>query len=214
MIGIYKITSPSNKIYIGQSINIEKRFKQYITFKSNSIGPKLFNSLNKYKPENHVFEIIEECSLEQLNEREIYWKQEIINMLGWKQVLFCELYDRGGGPRNEETKRKMSIKHQEYLTKPEIILKRKTQCKLKATKEIREKAVNNTNWEERNNKLRKVKRNIKNKPINQYNLEGKFIKEWESSSSICKHYETRIQNLNACLRGIYKTYMGYIWKYK
>jgi len=29
MIGIYKITSPSNKVYIGQSINIEKRFKSY-----------------------------------------------------------------------------------------------------------------------------------------------------------------------------------------
>jgi len=28
-IGIYKITSPSNKIYIGQSINIERRIKQY-----------------------------------------------------------------------------------------------------------------------------------------------------------------------------------------
>ena len=29
MIGIYKITSPSNKIYIGQSIDIEKRFYYY-----------------------------------------------------------------------------------------------------------------------------------------------------------------------------------------
>lgn len=29
MIGIYKITSPTNKIYIGQSVNIEKRLKSY-----------------------------------------------------------------------------------------------------------------------------------------------------------------------------------------
>ena len=28
MIGIYKITSPSGRIYIGQSTNIEKRKKQ------------------------------------------------------------------------------------------------------------------------------------------------------------------------------------------
>ena len=29
MIGIYKITNPKGKIYIGQSINIENRFKVY-----------------------------------------------------------------------------------------------------------------------------------------------------------------------------------------
>lgn len=31
MIGIYKITSPSNRIYIGQSIDIEARWKSYKT---------------------------------------------------------------------------------------------------------------------------------------------------------------------------------------
>lgn len=30
MIGIYKITSPLNKVYIGQAINIDKRWEQYI----------------------------------------------------------------------------------------------------------------------------------------------------------------------------------------
>ena len=30
MIGIYKITSPTNKIYIGQSINVENRIKTYL----------------------------------------------------------------------------------------------------------------------------------------------------------------------------------------
>ena len=29
VVGIYKITSPSGKIYIGQSIDIQKRFKHY-----------------------------------------------------------------------------------------------------------------------------------------------------------------------------------------
>jgi len=35
-IGIYKITSPKGKTYIGQSINIEKRFKEH----KNSINKK------------------------------------------------------------------------------------------------------------------------------------------------------------------------------
>ena len=30
MIGIYKITSPTNRVYIGQSVNIKKRFRSYI----------------------------------------------------------------------------------------------------------------------------------------------------------------------------------------
>lgn len=74
MIGIYKITNPSGKIYIGQTVNIEKRFKEYknihVTIKQQI---KIYNSLKKYGSENHIFEIIEECLLEQLDEREIYW---------------------------------------------------------------------------------------------------------------------------------------------
>lgn len=33
MVGIYKITSPTNKIYIGQSKNIRKRFNNYQNLK-------------------------------------------------------------------------------------------------------------------------------------------------------------------------------------
>ena len=72
MIGIYKITSPTGKIYIGQSNNIENRKKFYKRLDCiNQI--KLYNSLLKYSWKQHIFEVIEECTLEQLNEREIYW---------------------------------------------------------------------------------------------------------------------------------------------
>lgn len=72
MIGIYKIISPSGKIYIGQSINIEKRFKQYE--KLNCIKQvKLYNSFLKYGVCNHLFHIVEECLVEELNEKETYW---------------------------------------------------------------------------------------------------------------------------------------------
>jgi group I intron endonuclease len=69
MIGIYKITNPKGKIYIGQSIDIERRFKEYKKLQCNQ-SIKLFNSLKKYGIENHMFEILEECLLEQLNEKE------------------------------------------------------------------------------------------------------------------------------------------------
>jgi group I intron endonuclease len=70
--GIYKITNPKNKVYIGQSKDIIKRWYYYKTLHCKS-QIKLYNSLLKYGVENHVFEIIEECSAGLLNEREIYW---------------------------------------------------------------------------------------------------------------------------------------------
>lgn len=73
MIGIYKITSPSNKIYVGQSINIEKRFKSYSKLHCYQ-QYKLYNSLKKYGYKQHIFEILEECTIEQLNIKERYWQ--------------------------------------------------------------------------------------------------------------------------------------------
>jgi len=107
IIGIYKIVSPSGKVYIGQSVNVKKRWCSY---DERTAGPHLINSFNKYGFDNHIFEIIEECSIEQLNERETYWKQcELDKVNGdFSKVLFCELYDNGAGPRSEQIKEKIS----------------------------------------------------------------------------------------------------------
>jgi len=103
-IGIYKILSPNDRIYIGQSVNIEERWRKYKKLNCKR-QPKLYNSLKKYSPENHIFEIIEECSLEQLNEREIYWKQQYDSV---NKGLNCELFDIGQGYRSDEVKKKIS----------------------------------------------------------------------------------------------------------
>lgn len=78
--GIYKITSPSKKVYIGQSKRISERFSAYKKLKCKS-QPRLYTSFIKYGFENHIFEIIEECSSESLNARERYW-QEFYNVIG------------------------------------------------------------------------------------------------------------------------------------
>jgi group I intron endonuclease len=70
--GIYKITNPKGKIYIGQTINLIKRWVYYKNLNcKNQI--KLYNSLKKYGPESHKFEVIEECLIEKLDEKEVYW---------------------------------------------------------------------------------------------------------------------------------------------
>ena len=109
IIGIYKITNPKNKIYIGQSTNIKNRFNTYKKhYKHLKSQYRLFNSINKYGVENHKFEIICECSLEELDFLEILYKKFYLMKHDWNQVLFCKVYDAGGGPLSEETKKKIS----------------------------------------------------------------------------------------------------------
>ena len=76
-IGIYKITSPNNKVYIGQSVDIERRFNEYKN-KTTHTQPKLLNSLQKYGISNHIFSIIEICVIFDLNTRERYWQEYIM----------------------------------------------------------------------------------------------------------------------------------------
>jgi len=104
IIGIYKVTSPSGKVYIGQSVNIKRRFNEYLNLFNCKQQTKLYNSLKKYGPENHIFEIVEECSLDQLDEKEVYLGKKFDVL---KNGLNCRL-GKGKGALSEETKQKMS----------------------------------------------------------------------------------------------------------
>ena len=73
MIGIYKITKISNgKSYIGQSNDIERRFKEHQQKGVSSRIP-LDIAIQKYCIYAFTYEILEECPLNKLNEREQYW---------------------------------------------------------------------------------------------------------------------------------------------
>ena len=87
--GIYKITSPSNRIYIGQSSNVKERFKAYKQLQKRKFLTKLYRSFLKYGIENHKFEIIEECLPELLNERERFW-QDYYNVNSKKGKMSLE----------------------------------------------------------------------------------------------------------------------------
>ena len=71
--GIYKITSPTKRIYIGQSRNINKRRADYKGLWNCSEQRKLYNSFLKYGFDKHKFEIINMCSIEELNDLEAYY---------------------------------------------------------------------------------------------------------------------------------------------
>lgn len=107
MIGIYKITSPSGRVYIGQSNNICKRKEVYKNNRCYSQN-RIYNSILKYGFDNHKFEVIEECEIEKLNEREREW-QDFYNVIG-KKGLNCQLTNTNEIKRQlcVETKNKIS----------------------------------------------------------------------------------------------------------
>lgn len=69
---IYKITNKVNgKVYIGQTrYTVEFRWRQHLHKKDDTY---FHNALKKYGPDNFIVEILEECDVEKLNEREIFY---------------------------------------------------------------------------------------------------------------------------------------------
>lgn len=69
---IYKITNKVNgKSYIGQTrYTIEFRWRQHLHKKDNTY---FHNAIKKYGVDNFIVEKLEECNIEDLNEKEIYY---------------------------------------------------------------------------------------------------------------------------------------------
>ncbi|MEL5894225.1 NUMOD4 domain-containing protein [Bacteroides sp. GD17] len=51
------------------------------------------------------------------------------------------------------------------------------------------------------------------KSISQYNTNGRFIREWNSSMDIQRATGYRHQNISACCNGIIDSAYGYVWKF-
>lgn len=72
--GIYQIINNINgKGYIGQSKHIEKR---WLSHKESKKEYPLYKAFRKYGIENFTFKILEECSTEELNNKERYYIQK------------------------------------------------------------------------------------------------------------------------------------------
>jgi len=237
MIGIYKITSPSKRIYIGQSIDIDKRKTSYINKHQYALGPKIYNSINKHGWDKHQHKVIEECSLEQLNERETYWKQYYIDQYGWEKMLFCELHDNGGGSRSEEVKQKISINslgknsiiiHQfnldgEYIKQWDSIVNAENIYGKGIKDNLANKILTSGGyiWSYNNNVpdsnyINKVKNKYSSlrTSVLQFTLDGNIIKEWGSIIEIEREYNFKNSNISAVCGGKQKTAYGYKWAYK
>jgi group I intron endonuclease len=143
---IYKITSPSSKVYIGQTIDIKTRKNKYRYLNCKN-QTRLYKSLLKYGWENHVFEILETIEINDLNllnSLEIEW---ILKLDCFKNGLNCTLGGHGNSGReySEESKLKM----------------RNSQLGKKQSKETIEKRVKSLIGKKRSDEFKKNLSNIK-----------------------------------------------------
>jgi group I intron endonuclease len=142
MVGIYKITSPSGQVYIGQSRDIASRKSTYRRLKANS-QHKLQRSFVKYGFENHSFETIsqlpKDVSDKVLDNYEIlYWELYVSCGCRMLNLKYPGKYGRHskesidrikftltGHTVSDETRKKLSVKITAILNDPEQQAKRK-----------------------------------------------------------------------------------------
>lgn len=215
--GIYEIINLINKKYIGQSIDIEKRWQQHKTSNKNYI---LYQAFKKYGLKNFEFKIIEECSQEKLNEREKYWilYYNSLTPNGYNMTL-------GGDSCGHEQLEK-SV--QQYNLNGDFIQQFNS---IKEAERIT--GIDNANisaccnhknhyyaaggfqWKytDDNNTIIKKYNNKQLKPVLQYDLQDNFIKEFESVTKAAKAVNRTTTNISsACKRN--GSSGGYKWKYK
>jgi len=241
---IYMITSPTGRIYIGSTIDLDQRIKSYICLQCKS-QIKLYNSFKKYGFENHMFEVIWAGDIQEM------YKYE--TLIGWgfnvlePENLNCRLPKLGDLYKvvSIDTRKKMSIsgigkKHSEEtrLKMKNRIISNTTKLKMSNSakgkifsKETRLKLSQKGKGRILSRELRTQisvrqlgkklsKEHIENmikgkqKPILQYDLQGNFIKEWISSKLACETLSIGRKNIGECLNGRSKTAGNFKWKYK
>lgn len=224
MVGIYKITSPSGRIYIGQSHNIKNRWYDYK--KSGAKGQThLHNSFLKYGTENHKFEFIYELPLD--IEQEILNNYEIFIWAQYKEAGFQMMNIRDPGSKGklgEVTKEKIKEKRALQITTLEtrILMGEarhewavKNPDKLieigKKISEARmgmifteEHLKNLTNANRKNAEKRKIS-------IIQLTLEGKKISEFSSIKEASIQTGIHNSSISRCMNGKVKNAGNFKW---
>ena len=215
MCGIYKIENLINgKIYIGKSVNIEKRFRTHINDSFNENKPEynhlIHKAIRKYKANNFSFDIIEECDESDLNSREMYWIH----------IYDCCVLDgkdkgynmtRGGEGSSSIDIYKVYELWDEGLSVTEIAEKLHND---KHAVSIRIKEYDNYTQEELNKRHYGLIAKSKQKEICQYDLIGNFINQYDSVLEASEKTGIGYRTICSNIQGQTSSAGGFQWRYK
>lgn len=203
MIGIYKITNLINgKCYIGQSVNIEKRWGEHITIYNHPrcSNYHIYKAFRKYGIENFSFSVIEECKQALLNEREKFWIAQYDSFKhGYNMTI--------GGDGSELIERSVVYRlWDEGFTMEEIA--EKVQCsQVTISRIIRGYEKYNKNDSLKRGKLWRRKRVV------QYGLDGSYLFCYSSISDASKATGITADGISACCNKRLKSSGGYQWSF-
>lgn len=215
-IGIYRLTSPNGKVYIGQSIDLDKRLCKYKNLNCK-VQTKIYRAILKYGWDNFKVDIL--------------WSTDddtnITYILNQLEEDFVNLYDSvengyncryGGGSKgkhSEESKEKMRIaatgKKASEETKEKMRKYSYSETNLNKLKIMSELNKGRTHSDKSKLKMREKSRM---KPVLQYSKEGVFIKEWECAKDVDTQLGIAKSSIAKCAKNNAKSAGGFIWKYK
>lgn len=212
---IYKITSPTNKVYIGKTYDLRKRInchKHAAKKKGNII---LHNSIAKYGWDAHILEIVEQIDDKLLNEREIHWI-EILKTYCHENPMGMNMTKGGEGQRTTwmhdiERRRKQSEarrgekgtfygRHHTEETK-KIIAEKARKWNLENGQKV-------PKWGAEKGRLKVIKSVLK------YDILGNFIAEYESCTEAGKSIGVTGCRVSENAQGRRSQCNGWIFKYK
>lgn len=203
MIGIYKITNLLNgKCYIGQSIDIEKRWVEH---KSIYNHPRcsnyhIYKAFRKYGIENFSFSVIEECEQSLLNDREKFWIQHYNSFEhGYNMTI-------GGDGAELINRSDVYSLWDKGLTVADIA--KQVDCSPVTVSNI-------IRCYDKYDKAESMRRGKlwHRKPVVQYGLDGVRICEFNSISSASDATGVSSDGISACCNKRLKSAGGYMWSF-
>lgn len=231
MIGtIYKLTSPSNKCYIGQTIDLARRKKTFYNPNKYYSGHRLDNAIKKYEVENFQYEVIiqivesnREKLREKLDELEKFYIEKYnsynngYNMtLGGSGFKGCFQTEESRKKISEKAKGRISPMRGKHLTREQKDILSKF---AKTRTGEKNPFYGKTHSEETKSKIGKAN----SVPVLQLDLNGNVIAEFKSAKEAGESFGKPRANseiVKVCRGYIsplgkkYITALGYKWKYK
>ena len=208
--GIYKITNPEGRIYIGCSKNIVKR-KYY--YKNNKLTHQslIRESIIKFGWGNHIFEIIEYTT--QLRDQERYWIKY------YNSYNFGLNKNNGGGGVIEHSQNAKNILSKKSIQRYKDPIMGEKLRKSFTRKGIPSHRKGKPLPESHKNNMQGINKGIPKptlcKPIIQYDLDGNYINEHPSIEEAAKILNLNPTAINNALRkGFQYSSGGFRWKYK
>jgi group I intron endonuclease len=210
-VGIYKVTSPSGKCYIGQTYDFERRYTDYKRMSCKK-QPYLYHSLKKYGVSNHSFEVLcsfpNDVSVDVLNKAE----EDAIDEYKEKEIPLMNIRGGGGskGKLAESTKLKLSLankgKKRTYVATDEY--------RKNISERNRNRVLSEDTKQLIRSKARKGSAHTSSRKIYQFTLDNILVKEWDSVIEACdglRGYKY-VRIINAA-KGRIPAAFSYKWNY-